>query len=163
MRERSFASWVAPIASILEQDRRVLLDFVRAAPHDLWTLPAIGADVWTRRDVLAHLAGGNDRMVQTVLRAVIERLPLGTSALDPDTHAENARGVAARRAWSIERLVATLEADGEEMLELLAALSENDQTIKPGGASWTIGEMLRIVAAERHDMLHLAQMRDQAL
>ena len=160
MTERQYAEWIAAYARQHTEDRRAVVDFARAAPEGSWTLPA-GEGGWTRKDVLAHLAGGNDRMVQTVFLAAIEGRALAPSDLEPDTDADNARGVAERRNWSVERLIDELERDGEELLDILARLSEDHRDVRPAGASWTLGDLALLITNERHDLEHLRQI-DQA-
>ena len=119
--------------------------------------PALEGD-WSRKDVLGHLAGGNDMLTQKIFLAVIEDRALAPSDLEPDTDAENARGVEERRSWSIERLIDELERDGEEYLDLLARLTEAHRGVHPAGASWTLGDMVRVITRERHDIEHLRQI-----
>jgi uncharacterized protein (TIGR03083 family) len=155
---RTFASWVAPIATSLAEDRAEVIAFARQAPAEFWSQPS-DVQGWTRHDILAHLAGGNDQMVQMVVRAVAEGSPLSAQDLDPDTDSANAAGVEGRRSWPVERLIAELEVGGEEMQELLAALRAEHEQVRPGGVSYTLGDLLRIVLRERHDAAHLDQLR----
>lgn len=108
MTKRTFAAWVAPVAAAKADERRRVLAFVRPAPVKLWDQPS---DVpgWTYQDILAHLAGGNDLVLQRLLRVVVAREPVDPMLLDADTDVENARGVAERRSWSLARLIAELE------------------------------------------------------
>jgi uncharacterized protein (TIGR03083 family) len=138
--------------------RREVVDFARFAPTSLWQQPS-PLEGWTCRDVLAHLAGGDDRMLQSVLQAVIAGDDVPPEVLHPDTDAENARGVAARRDWSIERLIDELERDGAETQALLAGLREEHRDARPPGATWTVGRLLEVVYEENHDLEHLAQLR----
>jgi hypothetical protein len=158
MPERAFAAWVRPVAEQLAADRRRVIDFARAAPAEIWHR-ASAAESWTNKELLAHLAGGNDQMLQTVLRAVTSRTALDANALDPDTDAENAARVGERRSWSIDALIAELERDGDELQSLLAQLRDEDEGTRPGGAKWTSGQLFGIVLRERHDVEHLENMR----
>jgi hypothetical protein len=155
---RAFAAWVRPVAEQLAADRRRAIDFARAAPAEIWHR-ASAAEGWTNKELLAHLAGGNDQMVQIVLRAVTSHTTLDAKLLDPDTDAENAARVGERRSWSIDALIAELERDGDELQSLLAQLRDEDEGTRPGGAKWTLGELFGIVARERHDVEHLRQMK----
>jgi hypothetical protein len=154
---RTLAGWVRPVAEQLDADRRRAIEFARGAAPEFWALTST-VDGWTNKDLLAHLAGGNDQMLQTILRAVTARVALDPKALDPDTDAENARRVAERIAWSIDALIAELERDGDEMQTLLARLTDDDESHHPAGATWTLGQLFEIVRRERHDIEHLVQM-----
>lgn len=157
MPERSFAASVEPVARTLAADNRELLAFARAQPLEFWDRPSV-VDGWTNRDILAHTGGGNDQLLQIFLRAVIARKPLGAETFDIDTDAANARGVERRRAWPIERVIAEVEEGGEETQDLLSQLTDADRDVR-SGAPMTLGDFLRIVHHERHDHLHLQQLR----
>jgi uncharacterized protein (TIGR03083 family) len=157
MMSRAFAAWVEPLAAARAADRRQVVAFARAAPAELWARPSVLAG-WTNKDLLAHLAGGNDRLLQTVLRAVALGEAPDPGALRPDTDTENARGVRERRGWSLNRLVAELERDGDELQDLLSRLTDRDEALGPPGLGSTLGELLRASIAEHHDLVHLAQL-----
>lgn len=160
MSERAFASWVADIAETLVEDRRALIAFARSAPPEFWERPS-EVEGWTNRDVVAHVSGGNDQLLQIALRGVISRKPLGPEMWSIDTDAANARGVAARRGWPIERVIAELDEGGEELQELLSELGEDDRTASIGSPTMKLGDFLRIVGEERHDREHLRQLRGE--
>ena len=154
----TFAAWVRAVAEQLASDRTRVIEFARAAPPESWARPS-SIDSWTNKDLLAHLAGGNDQMLQNILRAVTSRTPLDSRALDPDTDAENAARVAERQSWPIDALIAELERDGNEMQSLLSQLVDDDEHLHPGGSKWTLGQLFEVVRHERHDNEHLAQMQ----
>jgi uncharacterized protein (TIGR03083 family) len=158
---RSFAEWVVPVAAKLAADRAAVIEFARSVPPGDWSRPT-GDPGWSCKDILAHLAGGNDQLLQTILRAVTAREPVAAAALDPDTDAENARRVAERRPWTVGQLIAELVRDGDEVQQLLSRLSDDDRARSQPGSDMTLGRFLRIVHDERHDDLHLRQLR-QAL
>jgi len=155
--ERAFAPWVAEIAQTLVEDRRALIAFARAAPPEFWER-ASAVEGWMNRDVLAHVSGGNDQLLQMTLRGVISRKPLGPEMWSIDTDAENARGVAARREWPIERVIAELEDGGEEIAELLSELGDEDRAASIGSPVMKLGDFLRLVGEERHDREHLREL-----
>jgi hypothetical protein len=158
MAEQVFAVWVEPVALTLSEDRRQVIMFARSAPIEMWERPS-GVSGWTCREVLAHLAGGNDQMLQAILRAAVAREAPDAAVFTPDTDAENARRVAERQRWTIEQLIAELERDGTEVQALLSQLTEEDQDLRWPGFSLTLGEFLRIVQDEHHDLHHLEEMR----
>jgi uncharacterized damage-inducible protein DinB len=157
MTDRTYATWVRPIATVLSADRRRVIAFARSLPDDAWNESA-KTKAWTMRDILAHLAGGNDQLVQTILRSVTKNAPLDDSALQPDTDAENAARVEERRGWRVEELIAELERDGDEVQELLSRLTEQDEDRYLRGLSMSLGQFLLVVEHERHDAEHLRQM-----
>ncbi|MGH2633507.1 MAG: maleylpyruvate isomerase N-terminal domain-containing protein [Tepidiformaceae bacterium] len=159
---RTFAPWVQPTASVLAEDRARVLAFCHTVTSHSWDAASVVAG-WANRDVLAHLAGGNDQLLQLALRAVTHGETPDSALLEPNTDAENARRIEERRTWSIPRLLIELERDGEEVQDLLARLTDRDDSVswgtppRPLGAL-TLGALLRGVRLERHDLLHLAQL-----
>ncbi len=116
-------------------------------------------DEWTNKDILAHLAGGNDLLVQTLLRSLTAGESPDPRTLAPDTDRDNARRVAERRSWSIVQLIAELERDSDEVLGWLSELSDDHRDLAPDGLGMTVGQFLRIVQEEHHDLIHLEQLR----
>jgi hypothetical protein len=158
--ERSYAEWVAPIARTLAEDNQDLLAFARAQPAEFWDRGS-AIEGWTNRDILAHVGGGNDQLLQIALRATISRKPLGPEAFDVDTDAANERGVAKRRSWALADVIAEIAECEEETQYLLSQLTDADRDARAGG-SMTLGDFLRIVHEERHDLLHLRQLQASA-
>jgi Mycothiol maleylpyruvate isomerase N-terminal domain len=158
MPERTFVEWVEPIAATLAEDRRQVIAFARSASAEIWAQSS-DVDGWSYKDILAHLAGGNDLMLQRLLRSVVAHEPLDPSLPHLDTDVENARGVEARRDWPLEALIAELERDGDEVQDLLARLTTDDEHLHPDAFSISVGRFLQIVEEERHDLLHLEQLR----
>jgi len=154
---RTFASWVQPVASVLAVDAEEVRTFIRAVAGPFWEEPSV-VEGWTNRDVLAHMGGGNDQMLQSVLRTVIAGGTVEPAALEPDTDAENAARVAERRLWPLIRVIDEYESGAEELLGLLAQLREDQRDVPLGAGSFTLGKLLRIVEHERHDRLHLRQL-----
>jgi hypothetical protein len=161
MTNRTFASWVAPIAARLASDRSDVRAFVRSAPPAFWGEPSV-VEGWTNKHILAHLAGGNDQLVQEIIERVIARRPLPATLLDVDTDAENATRISERLGWPVERLVSEIASEGERAQDLLSRLSEDDRAYREGGFPMTLENFLRIVHEERHDLIHLEQLRADA-
>jgi hypothetical protein len=158
MASREFVPWVQPIAILLADDHSELVDFARSLPQEVWDKPS-EIEGWTYKHILAHLAGGNDQLLQVLLRKVVAREPLDPALLDVDTDAENATRIEERVGWPIGRLLGELEEAGDEVQDLLAQLNEEDRDYRGGSFPMTIGQFLQIVKKERHDMIHLAQLR----
>ncbi|MGB2693691.1 MAG: maleylpyruvate isomerase N-terminal domain-containing protein [Dehalococcoidia bacterium] len=158
MMTRTFAPWVEPVAERLREERAQVVAFARSQPAEAWSRPAPN-EGWTCKDLLAHIGGGNDQMFQEVLRAVVAREQLDPAVLRPDTDAANRREVDARRGWPVEQVIAELESTGDEIQALLAGVREEDQGLRAEGSPITLGDFMRIVYKESHDIEHLAQLR----
>jgi hypothetical protein len=158
MSEHTIATWVAPTAAVLEADRIEVLAFARSAPVGLWDQPCV-LDGWTYKDILAHLAGGNDLLLQKLLRSVVAREAVDPALFQLDTDGENARGVEERREWPLDRLIAELERDHAEVQQLLSRLTDEDRGLRWSGFSLSLGDLLHVIEEERHDFIHLEQMR----
>jgi uncharacterized protein (TIGR03083 family) len=152
------APWVRSLAIALEKDRRAVLELARAAAGDFWDRPST-VEGWTNKHVLAHLAGGNDQLVQQLLRAVVHGEALDPGLQSVDTDAENAKRIEERLGWTVDQLIAELERDGAEVQDLLSRLSEEQRHVRQPGFALTVGQFLKIVERERHDLLHIAQFR----
>jgi maleylpyruvate isomerase len=161
MTDRHFVAWVQPIADVLAADRARLIAHATSVDATDWDLPSV-VDGWTKKHILAHLSGGNDGLVQEVVRRTIARESLPADLLQVDTDAENARRIAEQVALPVDALIRGLTEDREEMLEMLARLRDEDENYREGGFPMTLGDFLRIVQHERHDALHLEQLRADA-
>jgi hypothetical protein len=158
MTMRSFVEWIRPVAAALCDDRDSLMAFVDSAVADFWDQPS-SVDGWTNKDILAHLAGGNDQLVQTLLRAVTAGETPDPTSLAPDTDAENAIRISERRAWTIDQLKAELQRGNDEVLGWLSQLRDDHRELRPEGLGMTLGKFFRIVQEEHHDLIHLEQLR----
>lgn len=152
MKERTFAAWVEPIAKQLREGRNAVSELARAAPADLWDRPS-GAEGWTCKDVLAHLAGDTHKVSAAVMRGAVA----DASILDDNGDAANARDLEERRERSVDELIAEIEADGDEWQRLLSELGDRDADRHPPGFPLSVGEYLRLLAT--HDLDHLDQIR----
>jgi uncharacterized protein (TIGR03083 family) len=146
---------VAPLAAEFRENRVAVIEFAHSLPAEAWDR-ASPLEGWTYRDVLAHLAAGTDKQIPRLLRAVITR-----TRVDPawfgDSEQQNARNLEERRGWAIDELVAELESDGEEILDLLAQLTDVHAGLRQKDFPQTFGESLPLFAA--HDREHLKQLR----
>ncbi len=158
MTDKTFASWVEPVAARLRENRAEVLAFARSLPAEAWERSSPD-DGWAYRDILAHLAGGNDRIFQQILSAVIAREPIDPAILRIDTNAANTQGVEERRAWPVGKLITALEEEGGEVQELLSRLSESDKEVRQDDMPMSLREFMGIVYEESHDLEHLAQLR----
>ncbi len=156
--DRTFAPWVKPIAKTLRESRSQLIRETQQMFPEQWRMPS-PLPGWSYQDILAHLGRGNDQLLQKILRTVIARERLEASIFTVDTDAENARGVEERRERSIEELVAELKEAGEEIQELLSGLTEADEELGQDYLPMSLGDFLRLVQTEEHDLEHLAHFR----
>jgi len=147
------------VAEQMRASRAEVVEFARSMQSEFWELRPRGVDGWTSKDLLAHIGGGNDQMLQMILRAVIAGEPIDASVTTMDTDAENTRGVEERHDWPVERMIAEVESTGEEMQTLLSKLSDADKDRTLEGLNITMEQLLAVVHAENHDGEHLAQLR----
>lgn len=154
MTDRTFASWVEPIAAELRAGREQIAEVARAMSAGAWMKESANPG-WTNKDLLAHLTCG-DWGVQEGLRKIIagETLRVGDFA---DVDGTNARNVGERKERSVEALIAEVEAEGEDTQQLLAQLSEQHETVTPEDAPMIMGDYLRMFPG--HDRTHLEQLR----
>jgi uncharacterized protein (TIGR03083 family) len=158
MTTRTYASWVEPVARQMRAARLEVLDFAKSAPAGFWARPSV-LPGWTNKDLLAHIGGGNDQMLQKILRHVVAGEAVPAAVLEMDTDAENAAGVDERRDWSLARITAELQDGGEELDRLFGQLKETDAGLHPGAATWNLGGLFRLILEENHDLEHLEQLR----
>lgn len=155
MHGRRFAAWVRPIAVDVRASRAEVVAFARSQPPAAWDAPS-RVPGWTRRDVLAHLAGDTGKVSAAVMRAAADpAAPAPSYGTGEDE--VNAQDLALRRGRPIEALIAEIEEDGEEWQRLLARLSESDADRSWPGFWMDARGYLALVAP--HDREHLAQMR----
>ena len=155
---RAFAAWVEPVAEKLRRDRDEVIVFARSVDPDAWSRPS-GVEDWTCKEILAHLAGGNDQIVQQLLRSVVAGERVDPAIFSVDTDTENARAVEEQARKPVEALIEELVRDGDEVQDLLASLKDTDENLKED-LPFTLGQFLQIVEKEGHDLLHLSQLRE---
>ena len=155
----AFAAWVEPLAMQMRGARAEVIEFARSATSGFWEQAPRGFEGWTNKDLLAHIGGGNDQMVQIALRAVVAGEPIDVELESMDIDAENKRAIEERHDWAIDRVIAELESTGEEMQKLLSRLREEHRDVPLAALKITLEQLLAIVQAEDHDREHLAQLR----
>jgi hypothetical protein len=155
--EDRLADWVRPIASVMDRGATDLLAFARAQPADFWEA-ASTLDGWTRRDVLAHLAGDTGKVSSRAMAAAVSGEPFEDP---PDFRdggdALNALDVAERRGCSIGELLAEIEHERDQWRGLLRRLHAEDEHARWDGFPLTLGQYLRLCAT--HDSEHLSNIR----
>ena len=158
MAERIFASWVEPIADRQRSDRAEVLAFARSLPEEAWSTPS-GLEGWTCKDVMAHIGKGNDQLYQQLLRQVIAGGKIDTAIFrDVDTDAENAAGVEERRGLTPEEVVKEFEEAGEEVLDLLASLTEEHEHLRQEDPPFILKGFMDLTDKESHSIEHLKQL-----
>ena len=159
MTERTFASWVEPIAARHRKDSAQVLDFARSLPEEAWAQPS-GLNGWTYKDVMAHIGKGNDQLYQHLLRQVVAGEKVDTAIFRTvDTDGENAAGVAERRSLSAAQVIAEFEEAGEEVLELLAGLTDEHEHLRQEEPPFILESFLNMVEQESHSIEHLKQLK----
>ncbi|MCH7698892.1 MAG: maleylpyruvate isomerase N-terminal domain-containing protein [Chloroflexi bacterium] len=159
MTERTFAVWVEPIAARQRSDDAKVLEFARSLPEAAWATPG-GLDGWTCKDVMAHIGYGNDQLYQQLLRQVIAGGKIDTAIFrDVDTDAENAAGVEDRRGLSPEEVIDEFEEAGEEVLDLLAQLTDDHEHLRQEDPPFILKGFMDLIDKESHSIEHLKQLR----
>ncbi len=158
MLQRTFATWVEPIAARHREDNARVLAFARSVPNDAWATPS-GLEGWTCKDVLAHIGKGNDQLYQKLLRQVLSGEKVDTAIFrDVDTDGENSRGVERRRGMSPSDVIGEYEAAGEEVLDLLAHLTDKHEHLRQENPPFILKGFLDMVEKESHSIEHLKQI-----
>ncbi len=164
MTDRTFASWVEPIAAQLRESRAQIIALAGSAPAEAWSKPSPN-EGWTCKDLLAHLATG-DWVCQTVLRAAV-----GDEAADLEVPRDldamsrgNARLLKERATWSVEELLQEVqalraavgnEAADPEVVRGLDAISRGNARLLEERATCSVEELLREVQAEGEETQEL--------
>ena len=158
MTERTFAGWVEPIAARHRRDDAEVLKFARSLSDEAWATPS-GLEGWSCKDVMAHIGKGNDQLYQQLLRQVIAGGKIDTAIFrEVDTDAENAAGVAERRGLSPEEVIDEFEEAGEEVLDLLADLTEDNEHLQQEDPPFILKGFLDLIDKESHSIEHLKQL-----
>ena len=156
MTTRTFAKWVEPAAAELRQGRAEIVRTANQLLPEHWSMPS-PLEGWSYKDLLAHLATG-DWVFQTVLGAVTGGEPFDLAQIDLDfINAGNARLLEERKGRSPQELIAEATAEGEETQELLAKLTDADESRTPEGRPMSLAEGLRRFPG--HDRDHLSQLK----
>ncbi len=140
MAERTYATWVEPIAAKDRESRDELLEFARSLKAEDWerASPLPG---WTLKDLLAHLAGGTGKNFQTILEAVISRQSVDPAVLaDPDER--NQRDVEERKDSSVGELISEIETEAAAIDLLLSKLTEEHKDLRQDNIPMSLGEGL---------------------
>ena len=155
--DRTFASWVEPIAVQHRESRAQVIHEARQMLPEQWHMPS-PLRGWSYQDLLAHMASSDaSGLLHLVLRAVIDKKPVDPSLLS-EVDARNARNVKERRGRTVEELIAELEAEGEETQALLSQLTEEDKDLRQDDFPMSLGEGLANDPSG-HDREHLAHFR----
>lgn len=151
MTQQTYAPWVKPIAERYEQERNEVARVARQIPDELWGMPS-PLPGWSFKDVLAHLAGSQNLV--KILRGVTEGRPVDP-AIFAETDAQNAEQIEERRDRSVRELIAEIEETKGEVLELFAALSEEDKDRRQDDFPMSLSEGLSVY---HHDEAHRADL-----
>ena len=153
------STWAKPIADEMDKSASELLCFVRDQPPEFWEGPS-RLQGWTRKDVLAHLAGDTGKVASHALRAAVH----GEAWTHPPDFrdggdAANAQDVSERSGRTMEQLIAEIEQDRREWQDLLSRVRDGDEDARWEGFPLSLGQYLRI--CQSHDREHLAHMMSE--
>ena len=154
--DRQYPTWVVPIAAAFSEQRAELVDLVRSIPEEAWARTSPNEE-WTYRDLLGHLATRSPRDWRLVLTAVINRTPLDPTHFPVEDEALNEGLLGELNELSPVEVAHHLEADSEEMLELLAKLTDEDADRRQRDFPMSLGEALGQMP--EHERTHMEQLR----
>ncbi len=154
MAERTFAGWVEPIAAQLRDNRAEVVEFARSLPAEAWDEPS-ALEGWSRKDVLAHLAGDSNKVSAAAMRSATDQ-SVPHPSYGENEHVLNAKDIRARRDTPVAELIAEIEDDCETWLELMSRFEDNTDCRWPGFPI-SLREYLDLMVP--HDRDHLADMR----
>ncbi len=153
MAERTFASWVEPIAAQLRDNRAEVVEVARSLPAEAWDEPSV-LEGWSRKDVLAHLAGDSNKVSAAAMRSAIDP-SVSPPSFGENLHILNAKDIEARRDTLVLELIAEIDDDCETWLELMSRFEDNTDCRWPGFPV-SLREYLDLLVP--HDRDHLAEM-----
>ena len=155
MAERTFAPWIGPIAAQLRDNRADVVEFARSLLAEAWGEPS-PLEGWSRKDVLAHLAGDSNKVSAAAMRSAIDP-SVPHPSFRENEHVLNAKDIEARRDTPVAELIAEIEGDCETWLELMSRF-EADTDCRWPGFPISLREYLDLMVP--HDRDHLAGMRE---
>ncbi len=156
MDDRTYASWVEPIAASDRESRIELLELVRTLSPADWKHPS-PLPGWTLKDLLAHLAGGTGRNFQQILEAVVSRTLVDPAMLG-EAEARNAQDVEDRKDMSIGELISEIQGEAEAIDLLLSKLTDEHKDLRQDNIPMSLGEGLSQDPGG-HYRTHLADFR----
>jgi uncharacterized damage-inducible protein DinB len=141
-----------------EEQRRLLLDSIRAVPPEMRKEPFVGK--WSLHEVVAHLIGWDRTNVSTVDSILAGQLPAFYERFEPNWESFNDDLVAQNDNEDWDELMTALEASQAAALARLRALPPEALT-RPGPV-WrtrqvTIAGVIRSATRDEHE--HLGQVR----
>ena len=154
MADRTFAGWVEPIAAQLRDNRAEVVEFARSLPVEAWD-EASALEGWSRKDVLAHLAGDSNKVSTAAMRSAIDP-SVPHPSFGENEHVLNAKDIEARRDTPVAELIAEIEDDCEMWLELMSRFEDNMDCRWPGFPI-SLREYLDLMVP--HDRDHLGEIR----
>jgi uncharacterized protein (TIGR03083 family) len=157
MTTRTFAPWVEPIAEEFRLQRADLGELARSIPESTWERPSPNPG-WSYRDLLGHLATRDPRTLRIVLEAVVSKTPLDPSQFSSEEDAPvNEQLLEPLRDQQVEEVAAGIAADTDDVLDLLAKLTQEDEDLRQDGFPMSLGEALRLMP--QHEQMHMQQLR----
>ncbi len=157
MTDRTFASWVEPIAAMFSEQRAELVDLVRSVPLDAWSESSPN-EGWTYRDLLGHVATRDPRDLRLVLNAVITKTRLDPAQMPLEEDVPINEGLLGEvREASVEELAGRLEEDTEGILDLLSKLTDENESLRQRDFPMSLSEAL--TQMPQHERMHMEQLR----
>jgi uncharacterized damage-inducible protein DinB len=157
----------AEAAAILEEGQTAVDRLAARVPEEEAVRHnAIGGGEWSLKDLLGHLAHWEELALETISRSRADG-GITRVALD-DVDEENAKDIARKLDWPLERVRSEASSTHEQLLTDIRSTSQEDwNRLRPfdGGAERTLGAMLGSVlgAPERpfeHAWAHLRELEE---
>ena len=154
MTTQEYAAWVAPLAARDGESRSEAVRLARSL-GDADLAKRTGDTGWTVRDELTHMASSDPDFL-AMLRAILRGEKADTSVF-ADIDGRNARNLEARHGRSIDEIASELEENGRSLQQLLAQLTDDDESRQPEGVPFPIRGL--VDGYSQHAPYHLTQIR----
>ncbi len=154
MAEYEFAAWVESLAASYRGDRAEAVQLARSLSDGELKRPT-GDEGWTVREEIVHVAASDTDFVRT-LGSILDG---GTPDMSvfADIDARNARNLAAWQGRSMGEVANELERNGHATQEMLARLTDADESRQPDGLPFPLNQLLN--GYGQHSPYHLGQIR----
>jgi hypothetical protein len=141
------------IRRIHEERERLLQALEGLSPEEMTHVPVVGE--WTVKDILAHLAVWQGRLITALFQLEQGRRPKDLELSPAEVDALNARIYREQKDRPLERVLADFHGTFQQLLRRLERFSDADLT-QPGRFPGLAGPLWELIASEtyEHDAEH---------